>query len=141
MEIWTCRPTTFTVLTRKHQQNLLSPIVVSSNGFNALAVNNNYVYYCDGTRVTGTVKSMEPQLRKLLATLGSTKSKGGIAVDDCDNIYIRDNGSMHILSMETPSPQLDLYHLNASSSNPIVYDIAPTKTPKPFVCGNGFVGN
>lgn len=138
---WTS-PTTFTVLTENTNKAYYLPTAVSSNGFNALAVNNNYVYYYDGTHL-GAYSKINGTPAATVAISGSTKSKGGIAVDDCDNIYIGDNGSILTYSFNGSTfASTGSISLNVSSSNPIVYDIALNKNSKTlYVCGNGFVGN
>ncbi len=64
----------------------------SSNAFNALAVNDNYLYYYDGSSLAAYNKLNGTQLATTLVgfmgTMYAPLNQGGIAVDDCDNVYV-----------------------------------------------------
>lgn len=64
----------------------------NSNGFNALAANNSYLYYYDGFNLAAYSKTNG--IRIAFTTLSGqiVKQQGGIAVDECNNIYVGGNG-------------------------------------------------
>ena len=65
--------------------------VQNSNAFNALAVNDNYLYYYDGLGLAVFSKNNGQKLFETNVQGHVHKKQGGIAVDDCDNIYIGGN--------------------------------------------------
>lgn len=73
--------------------NHVSPVgAQTSNGFNALSVNDNYLYYYDGgglavyNKLDGSM--IESTSVNLAGNYYMTLDQGGIAADDCDYIYI-----------------------------------------------------
>ena len=115
---------------------------LSSNGFNALAVNNNYLYYYDGYNLAAYNKTTGAVITQTVVTGNTVKYQGGIAVDDCDNIYIGGNGSILSYNYTGSSfTALSSIALNTSLTNSYVYDIKLDKQSKLlYVCGSGFVG-
>ncbi len=69
----------------------------TSNGFNALAVNDNYLYYYDGGGLAAFNKSNGDSISAtsvgLSGSLYLPLYQGGIAVDDCNNIYVGGNNN------------------------------------------------
>lgn len=65
---------------------------VVSNGFNALAVNSNYLYYYDGFNLAVYNKTTGLKIAYTTIQGQSIKQQGGIAVDECNNIYVGGNG-------------------------------------------------
>jgi gliding motility-associated-like protein len=121
---------------------LLGAGSIASLNYNALDVNMNYLYYYNGLnisaydKITGTVVATAAVAGQVI------KQTAGIAVDECDNIYVGGNGSIicyHFngvsFSTLTPIP------LNAPSATPAVYDMMLDKANKILhVAGCGFVG-
>jgi hypothetical protein len=90
---WTM-PTTFSVMAESANKSAyFGP--AASNGFNCLAVNNNFLYYYDGlnlaaySKATGTLVSSV-----VMPSVTQAKKQGGIAVDDCDHLYLGGDGSI-----------------------------------------------
>ena len=63
-----------------------------SNAFNGLAVNDNYLYYYDGGGLAAYNKSTGAQIAATSVGYSGTwytaLYQGGIAVDDCNNVYV-----------------------------------------------------
>ena len=115
---------------------------VSSNGFNCLAVNANYLYYYDGYNLAAYSKTTGTLVSSTTVPGLTLRQQGGIAVDDCDNIYIGGNGSIKTYTFNgTSFSTLTPIALNVTVSNQYVWDIKLNKNNKTlFVCGSGFVG-
>lgn len=141
--IWT-QPSTFTSFSEQGNKSQYQGAgSLSSNGYNCLAVNANYLYYYDGYNLSAYSKTTGTLVAATTLTT-TLKRQGGIAVDDCDNLYL--GGYGNILS----------YHFNGTSfsalpsialgssvpGTPYVYDIKMDKQTKIlYVCGGNFVGN
>lgn len=114
---------------------------VTGTKFNSLDVNLNYLYYYNGfniaafDRTTGT----------LVATTSNSltvKQQAGIAVDDCDNVYVGGGGTILCYHFNgTSFSTLTPIALNASVTNQYVFDLQLDKVTKTlYVAGSGFVG-
>lgn len=67
-----------------------------SNGANVLAVNDFYVFYYDGVNLKAFNKSNGSVIGTPLTFTGNTPTyQYGIAVDNCNNVYIGDNGQIN----------------------------------------------
>ncbi|MFO0356444.1 MAG: hypothetical protein ACK50A_05775, partial [Sphingobacteriaceae bacterium] len=138
-------PTGFTPLVEWHNKNFYvgGPGIGSSNGFNALAANSNYLYYYDGYNLAAYNKNTGGQIAATTITGYGTLVQGGIAVDDCDNLYIGGNNG-NILSYKftgTSFVALPGLNLNVTTPNKYVYDIKYDKpTNQLYFSGSGFVG-
>ncbi|MCU0436254.1 MAG: PKD domain-containing protein [Bacteroidia bacterium] len=115
----------------------------TGNGHNALAANANYVYYYDGFNlkafftVSGTAAGTPTTIAGYTPLF-----QGGIAVDECNNIYVGGVGQIHIYtfngSVFTPAGTISL---GASLSLASVYDVRyDMATHSLFVSGDNFVG-
>lgn len=114
---------------------------VTSNGYNALAVNANYLFYYDGGNLAAYNKvSGAPVVS--VATGGVAKSYGGIAVDDCNNLYVGADGFIKTYSFNgTAFSTLTPISLSLSTTNQKVFDIKLDKQTKTlYVSGAGFCG-
>jgi hypothetical protein len=113
----------------------------SSNGFNCLAVNANYLFYYDGLNVAAYDKTTGSILGSTTVSLNLLQ-QGGIAVDDCNNLYIGGNGSILSYNFNgTTFDTLPNIPLNSGSANPYVFDIKLDKCNNLlYVSGNSFVG-
>lgn len=109
--------------------------------FNALAVNMNYVFYYDGRNIGVYSKTTGGTVATTNNTL-TAGQQGGIAVDDCNNIYLGGNGNILCYNFNgTNFSTLTPIALNASTTNQYVYDVQFNKLNQTlFVCGSGFVG-
>jgi gliding motility-associated-like protein len=138
------QPSTFTVFTEQgNKSQYLSPPNLSSNGFNALAVNANFLYYYDGSNLAAYNKATGAIVASATVPSLVLKKQGGIAVDDCNNVYLGGNGSILTYSFNgtafssTGSIPLGL----GTSTAQYVYDLQLSKQNKIlYVCGSGFVG-
>jgi gliding motility-associated-like protein len=109
--------------------------------FNALAVNMNYVFYYDGRNIGVYSKTTGSTVATTNNSL-TAGQQGGIAVDDCNNIYLGGNGNILCYNFNgTNFSTLTPIAVNASTTNQYVYDVQFNKiTQTLFVCGSGFVG-
>lgn len=64
----------------------------NSNGFNALAANGSYLYYYDGFNLAAYNKTTGVCIGFTTIAGHTAKRQGGIAVDDCNNVYVGGNG-------------------------------------------------
>ena len=76
----------------------------ASNGFNALYVNQHYLFYYDGLNVKAFNKNNGAGVGSPVTNYGDTAEyQGGIYADECDNIYVGGN-----------SGNLKVFHFNGS---------------------------
>lgn len=115
-----------------------------SNGFNALAVNNDYLFYYDGknlkafNKVTGAVIGTSYTIPVYVA-----KYQGGIYANDCNEVYIGGNNGNIIRYLFNGSTFVvqDTFLINGYSGKS-VYDIVYNPLNNLlYVCGNGFVAS
>jgi gliding motility-associated-like protein len=140
--IWTV-PSTFTVFSEQGNKSQYQwSGSLSYNGFNCLAVNYNYLFYYDGINLAAYDKATGALYASTTVSGVTLKRQGGIAVDDCNNIYIGGNGSVLCYSLSgTSFNALTSMSLAVSSSTAYVYDIKLDKQNKIlYVAGSGFVG-
>ena len=116
--------------------------VVSSNGFNCLAVNANYLYYYDGFNLAAYSKSTGTLVGSTTISGQTVRQQGGIAVDDCDNVYIGGVGSIKTYTFNgTSFSTLTPIPLNVTVTSQYIWDLKLNRNTKTlFVCGSGFVG-
>jgi gliding motility-associated-like protein len=63
-----------------------------SNGFNALAVNDSFLYYYDGAHLKAFNKTTGAGVGTAITIAGHTeKYQGGVTVDDCNHVYVGGN--------------------------------------------------
>jgi gliding motility-associated-like protein len=110
--------------------NYVNNVTSNANGFNGLATSANFVYTYDGA----TLKKWDAAgtLVGSVVVTPTPFSWGGIAVDDCDNIYVGAQASVKV------------YDVNLGLTNTIgvtntVYDLKLGPLNKLYVCGNAFV--
>jgi gliding motility-associated-like protein len=112
--------------------------------FNALAVNQNYIFYYDGYNVAAFSKVNGALVGSATTISGHTgRVQGGIAVDDCDNVYVGGNNANVICYNFNGNSfsQIATISLSTSANPAHVYDIQFNKFSKTlYVCGSGFVG-
>ena len=110
--------------------------------FNALAVNGNYLYYYDGSNLAAYNKTNGTLQGSVTIPGLSAKAQGGIAVDDCNHVYIGGNGSVLSYSFSgTTFSVLPSISLGSTLTNQYVYDVQLDRSSKVLhVTGSGFVG-
>lgn len=135
-------PSTFTVFTEQGNKSQYQwSGSLSSNGFNCLAVNANYLFYYDGLNLAAYNKTSGAIVANTTVSGLTLKRQGGIAVDDCNNLYLGGNGSIltfnfngNAFSPLTPIP------LSAATPSTFVYDLKLDKNNKIlYTSGSGFV--
>ena len=135
-------PTNFSTFSEAGNKSFYVGGAVTSNGFNALASNNNFLFYWDGFNLAAYNKVTGNMITATTVAGLNLKEQGGIAVDDCNNVYIGGNGN--ILSYKyTGSSFVALPSINANATtvNKYVYDIKLDKGNKVlYVSGSGFCG-
>ena len=135
--VWTMN-STFTVLAEAANKNNYQGSVPASGGFNAMHVNQNYLYYYDGLNLAAFDKSTGTVIAQTTTGL-SARAQGGIAVDDCDNIYV--GGYGNILTYNFNGSTFTAGQSISLQTTSYVYDIKLNKVSKMlYVCGSGFVG-
>jgi gliding motility-associated-like protein len=136
-------PSTFNTMNESNNKMYTGTSFLSSNGFNALASNSNYLYYYDGLNVAAYNKNNGTLLGSTTIAGYIAKRQGGIAVDDCDNIYIGGNAGTILSYHFTGSSFVVLPSINlaVTTTTKVVTDI---RFEKPnnllYVSGSGFVG-
>ena len=135
-------PTTFSTFQEAGNKSSYVAGSVTSNGFNCLAVNNNYLYYYDGKNVAAYNKTNGAFISSASIPNQTVKQQGGIAVDDCDNVYVGGVGYILALHFNGSSfSALNPISLGLSSTNQYVTDIKLEKSTNIlYVSGSGFVG-
>lgn len=87
-------PSTYTSFSESNNKNYLGTGLISSNsnGFNALAANSSYLYYYDGFNLAAYNKTNGVKVGFTTIAGQIIKRQGGIAVDECNNVYVGGNG-------------------------------------------------
>ncbi len=138
--IWT-KPTGYTSMGENNNKPAYQP-PVSSNGFNCLAVNSNYLFYYDGYNLAAYNKTNGSSVASTVLSGQTLKRQGGIAVDDCNNLYLGSNGNILTYNFNgTSFSTLTPISLGITTSTQNVHDIKfERNTNVLYVCGTGFVG-
>jgi gliding motility-associated-like protein len=114
----------------------------SSNGANVLAVNNNYLFYCEGSYIQAYDKNSGAAVGSAFM-LGKAALDGtGIAVDNCNNIYIGGLGSILVYNFNGATfSSLGTIPLGGALATSRVYDVKYDFSGNLlYVCGDNFVG-
>jgi len=115
---------------------------VATMCYNALAVNQSRVFYYDGNYLVAYSK-VNGAVSGSIQVGNSSRSNGGVAVDDCNNVYLGGPGIIHCYSYNgTSFSSLTPIAMNSGTNNPPTYDLMfdrPTK--QIFASGAGFVGS
>ena len=113
-----------------------------SNGFNALASSTNFLYYYDGFNLAAYNKTTGAKVGFTTIAGNTALRQGGIAVDNCENVYI--GGNNVILSFHftgTSFVTLPSIPSGATTTNKFIYDIKFSEsTNLLYVSGSGFGG-
>ncbi|HYV92878.1 MAG TPA: PKD domain-containing protein [Chitinophagales bacterium] len=102
-----------------------------TNGFNGIAVSPNFVYTYDGRRIKKWSKSNGAFVDSSLSVSNSLFDFGGLAVDECENLYVGVQSSVQVF---------DSLHalINTFTLPDTVYDLR-ISGDKLYACGNTFV--
>ncbi len=142
--IWIA-PTTNSLLT--YLANKSQYVGTGSNGsavaFNALAVNSTYLYFYDGQNVGVYSKANGSAIGATTVPSAGPKTQGGIAVDDCNNVYVGANGSIQCFYFNglnfVGRPAITF---TANTPNQNIYDLQYDYISKQlFYGGSDFVGS
>jgi gliding motility-associated-like protein len=120
--VW-LKPTTFNTLVEATNKNYPGGSA-TSNGFNCLGINPNYLFYYDGANLAAYNKMTGAIVASTVVTGLNVKNQGGIAVDNCNNIYLGGKNDIRC------------YNFNGTTFNPLapisLGAINPTLTT--YVC-------
>lgn len=105
--------------------------VQGANGFNGIAVNNNFLYTYDGSILKKWDKGTGAVISSVLV-YSSPFRWGGLDVDECDNIFVGGN-------QVVKQYDVNLVLKNSISVPDSVYDVKLGPMNKLYVCGAGFV--
>lgn len=113
-----------------------------SNGFNALTVNDNYLYYYDGYNLAAYNKSTGARIGFTTITSQTAKEQGGIAVDNCNNVYVGGNGFIYCYNFNgTTFTANGTIPVASSTTSKYVTDIKfRSGSTELYVSGSGFGG-
>ncbi|MBK9283843.1 MAG: gliding motility-associated C-terminal domain-containing protein [Sphingobacteriaceae bacterium] len=123
---------------------LYGPYTLSNNEFNCLDVNGNFLFFYDGFNLAAYNKNTGAMVSSTTIASHTMLEQGGIAVDDCNNIYLGGNTNIRVLNFNGNSfsnvGTIPL-NINPAPQYQYIYDIKLNRgTNKLFVCGSGFVG-
>ncbi len=94
-----------------------------SNAFNALAANDEYLYLYDGATIAAYDKTNGTQLATI-STGMSNKQQGGIAVDDCNTIYVGgNNGNILVYTFDGSSFSGPIDNISLNWPGSLVWDV------------------
>ncbi len=111
-----------------------------SNGSNALAANSTYLYYYDGYNLAAYNKLTGSRIAYTTIAGQSPKQQGGIAVDECNNIYIGGKGFILCYNFNgTTFTANGTIPVATITTNKYVTDIK-LNSNELYACGNGFAG-
>lgn len=137
--VWTM-PSGFSALMEINNKSNYGGGSIPSAGFNGLFANNNYLYYYDGMNLAAFNKTTGTLVASTNIGFG-TKQVGGIAVDNCDNIYLGGYGVIACYKFNgTTFSTLTPIPLQQTSTTR-VFDIRHNRsTGQLYVSGSGFCG-
>ncbi|WP_317897424.1 DUF7948 domain-containing protein [Aurantibacillus circumpalustris] len=135
-------PSGFSTFNEYTNKSTYLPATTNSNGFNCLAVNANYLFYYDGYNIAAYNKTTGAMISSTTNIGLTAKRQGGIAVDDCNNLYIGGNGNINCYNFNGSTfAALPNISLGISTIDQFVYDIKLNKLNKIlYVSGSGFAG-
>jgi len=137
-------PTTYTQLYELDNKYIYIPNSnIQGNGFNCLAVNQQYLYYYDGYNLAAYNKNTGLKIAFTVFSSFYPKAQGGIAVDRCNNVYIGAKDSVLCFNFSgTGFTALPLIQINAPGNENYVYDIKLNENSDIlYICGHEFVGS
>ncbi|MBK9283361.1 MAG: gliding motility-associated C-terminal domain-containing protein [Sphingobacteriaceae bacterium] len=135
-------PSTYTTFAEAENKASYQGGTYYSNAFNCLAVNANFLFYYDGYNVAAYNKNTGQKVGFTTIPMIAIKQQGGIAVDDCNNVYVGGIDNLFSYYFNGSSfVALNDVQLNTPSVNKFVYDVKLDRATKLlYVCGSGFAG-
>ncbi len=136
-------PSGFNTLNEYSNKNQYIPNPGSSNGYNCLAVNLSYLYFYDGKNIAAYNKATGAQIASAIVPGNILKRQGGIAVDDCNNLYLGGNDTIKSLHFNgTSFTALPPVLIGVTgTTNAAVYDLKMDRLNATlYASGKGFVG-
>ncbi|MCC6370365.1 MAG: gliding motility-associated C-terminal domain-containing protein [Bacteroidia bacterium] len=140
--LWT-QPSGFFSLTEAlNKGSYISMGNCNSNGFNCLAVNAGHLFYYDGYHLAAYSVNSGSLLSSTTLSTHIVLQQGGIAVDDCNNLYLGSKGKVLVFNYNGNSfNAIGSISLSATGTNVNVYDIKLDKSSQSlYVCGHGVAG-
>ncbi len=136
------QPSTYNSFQEAANKNAYVGAAANSNGFNALEASANYLYYYDGFNLAAYNKNTGAKIGFITIPGHTVKQQGGIAVDDCENVYIGGNNQILCYNFNgTTFNALPSIPSGATTTNKYIYDIKYIRnTNLLHVCGSGFGG-
>ncbi|MDI1354733.1 MAG: gliding motility-associated C-terminal domain-containing protein [bacterium] len=136
-------PSGYTTLTEYGNKSAYIPNPGASNGYNCLAVNASYLFYYDGKNIAAYNKTTGVQIASSVISAHVLKRQGGIAVDDCNNLYLGGNDTIKSFNFNgtTFAPLPNILIGVTGTTNAAVYDLKMNRFTKTlYASGKGFVG-
>ena len=126
----------------EYQNKQYPDLELYSNGFNALNANSDYLYYYDGLNLAAYDKSTGVRIGFTELTGQFSRAQGGIAVDECNNVYVGGVGFVQCFSFDgttfTSSGSIPVASTTLTKN---VTDIKLNEsTNELYVSGSGFGG-
>jgi gliding motility-associated-like protein len=141
--VWTAPTGYFTLNEGNNRPFLPNTTFFSGNGHNCLAADNTYLYYYDGFNLKAFNSTTGAPAGTTTTFPGYTPlHQGGIAVDNCGNIYLGGAGQIHIYQFNGSTfSSTGTISLGATLGTAHVYDIRyNTANQTLYVSGEDFVG-
>ena len=111
----------------------VTPVPTMMGGYNGLAVNGCYVYMYDGSCIKRFNKNTGVLLDSIIIST-TMCAWGGIAVDECNNIYVGLQNS--VMKYDSAYSLQSIIHTDST-----IYDVQLAPGNLLYVCGNGFVSS
>lgn len=139
--VWTVSSGYSVLVEINNKNNYGAPTPVASAGYNGLFANNFFLYYFDGQNLAAYNKATGAMIAST-STGNGPKSVGGIAVDNCNNIYVGGIGEIKTYSFTgTAFATLTPISLGGTLTSNRVFDIKLNRsTNQLFVSGGNFCG-
>jgi hypothetical protein len=134
--------TNFTEANTKLSYTNVGLPIAASNGFNCLDVNDNFLYLYNGFNLAAYDKNSGAVISSTTIPSQTIAMQGGIASDECNNVYVGGNGSILVYYFNgTVFNLINSIPLGIGNANQYITDIKLDKsTNLLYVCGTGFTG-
>lgn len=140
--VWTVA-SGYNVLAEADNKSVYTGNSVTSAGYNALCANTNYLFYYDGYNLAAYSKSTGTLVGSTILTGALPKANGGIAVDDCNNVYVGRTGGIACLKFNgtqftAQSTATFTFPYSTSNTFDVKYNAA---TNQLYFAGSNFCGS